>query len=168
MAGQCFVEVKSRFNTVEAGIHIPEAAQRRVQNSGLCIAMTPYPDGRLSKVYDRQNGLIGVDAGRWNELYADMVGHQILYEASIEFMVHNGKRLAKVRLEHVLAIADGASLQDVGYADVPRCRWCPGGEGNMILTAGGYCPKCGRNAKGDRSPLAVEHHRDGTVKARLR
>ena len=141
MPGRAFVGMRNMFSDFEDGILIPKNAKSMTPMGrfGQVAAITPYPEGRNSWVFEHGH-LESRPAWKQNEEYIKLLGEWVV--------CRNAKmiwgQLYEVRLEFIETIVpEEARPEDDAVGRCKRCRST--GEANILLGPDGFCPVCGFN-----------------------
>lgn len=145
--GHALVGLRPVFNDFRGGpLVIPERARslNRMGRVGQVCAITPYPEGQLSWVYECCEE-VAREAWRHNAFYMNMLGKFVVCRS----VVHLFGILYSVRLEHIESVVPQEASADDD--ELGRCRTCrpPQGELGVLLGPDGYCPQCGFNVYGE-------------------
>lgn len=136
LAGYCFIKLSGAYDSKCGLIHIPDIARARKVGCGEIVAWNPT---------DEQNRSFGTDA---------VIGWYAICHDYAKTPVVDG--IFKIPIDNVLAICDeSAKINGVSpFNGVERCSFCgpakQGSDNSMILDYDGYCPRCGKNAAGDK------------------
>jgi len=147
--GYCHIRPDAQFAECEGGIWIPQTGRIVKAKTGVCIAYTPYQEGKCYHIWSHKlRKRVLQRAAMFNDIYLGMAGKHCVYETGVQFQ-HGENIIVNVRLEHVAMISDHALK--IGLQEIERCPKCKskGGEHNMLLDEAGYCCQCGYNLKGE-------------------
>lgn len=149
-AGTAIVKPYQKYSDREAQIWIPQIAKYVSGRTGQVLDYSPYPEHSNFMVYDSHGNRVSKEAWRNNHSFIGLIDKHILFKTGIRVQ-WQGSDYIIVRLEHILAMSDDkfgdSDNNDIGL--VARCQFCKStGEGNIMLDASGYCPRCKLNVKG--------------------
>ena len=140
LAGFAFVKLEGNYDETVGLIHIPGISRARKVGYGEIIAWNP------TKEQIRAYGGIDVPVG-WFALCQDYSKTPIDIDSSIY----------RIPIEAVLCVCDERQkiTGDIKpFNGVERCQWCgpakDGSPNSMILDYTGFCPRCGKNALGEK------------------
>jgi co-chaperonin GroES (HSP10) len=138
LAGFAFVKMQGVYDSASGLIDIPERFKTKRHGFGELVAASPTP----------------ADDRSISMSYSDAVGNRVIFNDYSKAPV--GEDVYRVPISSIIAIVtDSAiSIQSVApFQGVERCQWCgPAKEGspNSMILMDGYCPRCGKNAEGEK------------------
>lgn len=145
LPGYCLVDVESRVVAMEqvSGLVVPERFRRSRGVVGQIVAVSMRP-------VDRRHMGVDLQPGQW-ALLVDWAGARVqdtIYRYPLSWRHPQSRDLEF----GILALTDDPSL--IGMVEeVARCRWCgPCRQGSTqaMILVDGVCPRCMRDAHGDR------------------
>lgn len=139
LAGFAFVKMGGIYDATSGLIAIPERFKAKRHGFGELLAANPTKD----------------DEAAISASYADMIGNRVVFHDYSKAPLGDG--VFRIPISSIIAIVtDGAlKIEAVGaFQGVERCQHCgpakPGSPNSMILDYNGYCPRCGKNAIGEK------------------
>ena len=139
LAGFAFVRMHGIYDNGSGLISIPERFKAKKHGFGELLAANPTPDDEKSI----------------SGLYADMIGSRIIFNDYSKAPV--GEGVFRIPISSIIAIVTDGSLKIESvsaFQGVERCQWCgpakDGSPNSMILDYTGFCPRCGKNALGEK------------------
>ena len=139
LAGFAFVKMGGIYDATSGLIAIPERFKAKRHGFGELLAANPTLN----------------DAKSISASYADMIGHRVVFHDYSKAPVGDG--VFRIPIDAIIAIVTDSALKIEAVAafhGVERCQWCgpakDGSPNSMILDYDGYCPRCGKNALGEK------------------
>ena len=139
LTGFAFVKMGGIYDATSGLIAIPERFKAKRHGFGELLAANPSPDDEKS-----------ISAS-----YSDMIGNRVVFHDYSKAPLGDG--VFRIPISAIIAIVTDHDLkiEAVGaFQGVERCQHCgPAKEGSansMILDYNGYCPRCGKNALGEK------------------
>lgn len=139
LAGFAFVRMRGIYDSQSGLIAIPERLKTKRHGFGELLAANPTQD----------------DARAVSQSYADMIGNRVIFNDYSKAPVGDG--VFRIPINAIIAIVtdDALKIESVAaFQGVERCQWCgpakDGSPNSMILDYTGFCPRCGKNASGDK------------------
>ena len=139
LAGFAFVRMRGIYDSQSGLIAIPERLKTKRHGFGELLAANPTKD----------------DARAISQSYADMIGNRVIFNDYSKAPVGDG--VFRIPINAIIAIVtdDALKIESVeAFQGVERCQWCgpakAGSPNSMILDYNGYCPRCGKNASGEK------------------
>ena len=139
LAGFAFVRMRGIYDSQSGLIAIPERLKTKRHGFGELLAANPTQD----------------DARAVSQSYADMIGNRVIFNDYSKAPVGDG--VFRIPINAIIAIVtdDALKIESVAaFQGVERCQWCgpakDGSPNSMILDYDGYCPRCGKNALGEK------------------
>lgn len=139
LSGFAFVRMQGIYDGTSGLIAIPEKYKTKRQGFGELLAANPTD----------------ADEKAISASYSDMIGNRVVFHDYSKAPLGNG--VFRIPISAIIAIVtDGAlNIESVAaFQGVERCQWCgpakPGSPNSMILDYNGFCPRCGKNAAGDK------------------
>ena len=139
LAGFAFVRMQGIYDWTSGLIAIPERFKSKRHGFGELLAANPTP----------------ADEKAISASYADMIGNRVVFHDYSKAPI--GEGVFRIPISAIIAIVtDGAlKIESVdAFQGVERCQHCGpakhGSPNSMILDYDGYCPRCGKNAAGEK------------------
>ncbi len=139
LVGFAFVKMGGIYDEASGLIAIPERFKSKRHGFGELLAANPSPDDEKSI----------------SSSYSDMIGNRVVFHDYSKAPLGDG--VFRIPISAIIAIVTDSALkiEAVGaFQGVERCQHCgPAKEGSansMILDYDGYCPRCGKNALGEK------------------
>ena len=139
LAGFAFVRMRGIYDSQSGLIAIPERLKTKRHGFGELLAANPTQD----------------NARAVSQSYADMIGNRVIFNDYSKAPVGDG--VFRIPINAIIAIVtdDALKIESVAaFQGVERCQWCgpakDGSPNSMILDYDGYCPRCGKNALGEK------------------
>ena len=139
LAGFAFVKMGGIYDANSGLIAIPDRFKSKRHGFGELLAANPSPDDEKS-----------ISAS-----YADMIGNRVVFHDYSKAPLGDG--VFRIPISAIIAIVTDSALkiEAVGaFQGVERCQHCgpakAGSPNSMILDYNGYCPRCGKNALGEK------------------
>ena len=139
LAGFAFVRMRGIYDANSGLIAIPERLKTKKHGFGELLAATPTPENERSV----------------SQSYADLIGNRVIFNDYAKAPVGDG--VFRIPIDSIIAIVTDASMKIesvAAFQGVERCQWCgpakDGSPNSMILDYTGFCPRCGKNALGEK------------------
>ena len=139
LAGFAFVKMGGIYDAASGLIAIPERFKSKRHGFGELLAANPTSDDEKS-----------ISAS-----YADMIGHRVVFHDYSKAPLGDG--VFRIPISAIIAIVTDSALNIeavAAFQGVERCQWCgpakDGSPNSMILDYTGFCPRCGKNAIGEK------------------
>ena len=139
LAGFAFVKMGGIYDATSGLIAIPERFKTKRQGFGELLSANPTPSNERAV----------------SQSYADLIGNRVIFNDYAKAPVGGG--VFRIPIDSIIAIVtDGAlNIESVAaFQGVERCQHCgpakAGSPNSMILDYNGYCPRCGKNALGEK------------------
>ena len=139
LAGFAFVKMGGIYDADSGLIAIPERFKTKRQGFGELLSANPTPSNERAV----------------SQSYAALIGNRVIFNDYSKAPVCDG--VFRIPIDAIIAIVTDSALNIeavAAFQGVERCQWCgpakDGSPNSMILDYDGYCPRCGKNASGEK------------------